>query len=278
MKMPEKLESLRLPSRFISHGTPMAALLAENPEEDAYANALRSFAEKTDRPKAIVVVSAHGTSSDDVVEISSATRPRQVWDFRGFPGKLYQIEYPCPGDPVLAAKIATRFSEKKIHSALSTGLEMDHGVWVPLSIMYPKADIPVVQIFMPAGAGPETLLKMGQSLASLREEGVLILGSGGAVHNLSELVWHGKEGKGSDWALEFEAWLVSRLEEKDVSAITQYLKQAPHAMKAQPTDEHILPLFFALGASLLGDEMRPIFRGVQYGSLSMFSFELARIL
>jgi 4,5-DOPA dioxygenase extradiol len=253
----------------------MTALLAEDPEEDAYAHALNTFARSHPKPRAIVVISAHGSASHEFIEISAGAHPSLIYDFSGFPKELYQIKYRCPGDPDLSARIASLLLKEKMSAVLNASLGLDHGVWVPLSIMYPEADIPVVQIHPPYPEKPETFLKLGKSLAALRNEGILIVGSGGAVHNLRELVWHQKQGEGAQWAQDFENWLIDRLKAKDVTSLIDYAEAAPSALKAQPTDEHLLPLFFTLGASLPGDQMYPIFQGIQYHSLSMFSFCLS---
>jgi 4,5-DOPA dioxygenase extradiol len=260
----------RLPALFISHGTPMLGL-----QDDDYTHALRAYAEKLpSKPKAIVVVSAHGLSKDRTVEINAAERPRLVYDFRGFPEALYQLEYPCPGSPQLAVRMASLLTEAGFQPVLNKSSGLDHGVWIPLKIAFPEADIPVVQVSMPYPSQPELVLKMGKALSGLRDEGVLLVGSGGIVHNLGELVWHEKNGTPAPWAREFDAWVRNRLERKDVASLCDFEEGAPSSRMAHPSPEHFYPLFFTVGASAYGDSFRSIYEGIQYSSLSMSCFAL----
>ncbi len=250
-------------------------LAIAEPGEDKFADSLRQFAQALGRPKAIVVISAHGVSGDEAVRVSVSDRNSIMHDFKGFPGKLYQIEYATPGAPDLAVRVAGLLGEEGFQAVLEAERRQDHGIWVPLRIMFPDADVPVVQITIPDPQQPRTVLKMGKALASLRKEGVLLMGSGGAVHNLEKLVWHGKMSEGEKWAQEFESWLIQKLLEKDVEAIVRFEETAPAALLAHPTNEHLLPIYFAIGAALESDVAFPIYRGIEYGSLSMLSFALA---
>jgi 4,5-DOPA dioxygenase extradiol len=250
-------------------------------QDDKYTQALHAYcAMLPERPKAIVIVSAHGLSQGDprgqggMVEINASQQPRIFHDFRGFPGELYKIDYPCPGAPELAAGIAARLADQGFATSLDRTRMLDHGVWIPLRIAFPNADVPVVQITMPYPSRPETVLKLGKALAPLRQEGVLLVGSGGIVHNLGRLVWHGKEGAVASWAQEFDDWVFDRLREKDVGALCAFEEEAPTAKLAHPEPEHFYPLFFTLGASLAGDELRAIHREIQYSTLSMSCFAL----
>jgi 4,5-DOPA dioxygenase extradiol len=267
----------RLPALFISHGSPMVALQGE----DAYSRSLHAYcAMLPERPKAIAIVSAHGLSPGDeggrmgTVDVNASSRPVAFHDFRGFPGELYKLDYPCPGSPELAAQIAARLADEGFATALDRSAMLDHGVWVPLRALYPEADIPVVQLSMPYPARPETVLKLGKALAPLREEGCLVIGSGSMVHNLGKLVWHQKNGPAAPWAQEFDDWAFAQLRRKDVGALCAFMEQAPHARLAHPEPEHFNPIFFTLGASLPGDELRPIHREIQYSTLSMSCFAL----
>jgi 4,5-DOPA dioxygenase extradiol len=260
-----------LPSLFVSHGTPMLALA-----DDDFTESLRRFAEHLpEKPQAIVVVSAHGTSNDHSVEVTAGTRNHLVYDFKGFPGELYQMEYPCPGAPELAVKIAGLLSSAAFEVSLDTSGGLDHGVWIPLRLMFPEADIPVIQIATPLRADAAQLLKIGKALAPLRNEGVLLMGSGGAVHNLRELQWHQKNAQAQPWAAEFERWLIKTLIKKDVDALIHFAEEAPQAALAHPTSEHFLPILFTVGSALSGDQAIPIYEGVQYETLSMLSFALS---
>jgi 4,5-DOPA dioxygenase extradiol len=209
-----------------------------------------------------------------VIEINAASAPRIAHDFRGFPGELYQMEYPCPGAPELAVRIATLVASAGFEASLEKDSFLDHGVWIPLRILFPEANVPTVQVSLPHPSQPERVLKLGHALASLRDEGVLLVGSGGLVHNLEELVWHQKEGPGAPWAVEFDEWVRARLTERDVIELCGFEEGAPHARRAHPTTEHFYPLFFALGASCPGDGLEILYQEIQYSTLSMTCFAL----
>ena len=263
---------LRMPSVFLSHGSPMAALADA---EDRYFREIQEFFGALPRPRAVVVASAHGLSPLELVEVNSAARPSLVYDFGGFPASLYQIQYPCPGDPLLAQQIADMARGAGFTVQLNERAGIDHGVWVPLRIAYPAADVPVIQISLPYGDRPHQAMRLGQALAPLRKEGVLLLGSGGLVHNLGQLTWHAKHGSPRAWALEFEQWVQKALQEKRVDDLLHFSELAPHAGQAHPTVEHFYPLLFTLGGSLPGDDAWSIYEGFEYETLSMFSFCLA---
>jgi 4,5-DOPA dioxygenase extradiol len=264
------------PALFISHGTPMLALAeSTGPDADEYARALHAFGRRLPRPRGIVVVSAHGTSHpDELVEVSIGHSTMLEYDFRGFPGELYQVEYPAPGDPDLSARVAALLSAGGFQASLSTTTRLDHGVWVPLRLAFPEADIPVVQVSMPYPGDPRLVLKLGKALAELRRDGILLVGSGGGVHNLSELQWHAKSGAAEPWALEFEEWALALIRQKNVETLLEFADESPVAARAHPTPEHFYPIFFTIGAALPGDEPAVLHRGVEYGTLSMLTFAL----
>ncbi|MGN8260706.1 DODA-type extradiol aromatic ring-opening family dioxygenase [Pseudomonas sp. SMSB3] len=243
-----------LPSLFISHGSPMLAL-----QPGASGPALKTLAATLPRPAAIVVVSAHWES--DELQVSSAAQPQTWHDFRGFPPALYAVNYPAPGAPALASRIADL-----LQARLNAQRPFDHGTWVPLSLMYPDADIPVVQVSLPSRLGPAMQLQVGQTLAALRAQGVLLIGSGSITHNLGELDWQAGPEVIEPWALTFRDWVVERLQANDQAALLDYRKQAPFAARNHPSDEHLLPLFFALGA---GDRFGIVHQGFTLGALGM---------
>lgn len=243
-----------LPSLFISHGSPMLAL-----QPGASGPALKTLAATLPRPAAIVVVSAHWES--DELQVSSAAQPQTWHDFRGFPPALYAVSYPAPGAPALASRIADL-----LQARLDAQRPFDHGTWVPLSLMYPDADIPVVQVSLPSRLGPAMQLQVGQTLAALRAQGVLLIGSGSITHNLGELDWQAGPEVIEPWALTFRDWVVERLQANDQAALLDYRKQAPFAARNHPSDEHLLPLFFALGA---GDRFGIVHQGFTLGALGM---------
>ncbi|WP_457969975.1 dioxygenase [Pseudomonas sp. R4-84] len=248
-----------LPSLFISHGSPMLAL-----EPGESGQALTRLAAQLPRPKAIVVVSAHWES--DELLVSANPRPRTWHDFGGFPPDLYKVQYPAPGDPRLATQVADLLNATQLPARLDTGRPADHGVWVPLSLMYPEADIAVVQVSLPSRQGPTLQTRVGRALASLREQGVLVIGSGSITHNLRDLDWNAGPDSIEPWAKAFRDWMVARLASNDETALHDYRRQAPHAVRSHPSDEHLLPLYFARGA---GGTFSVAHAGFTMGTLGM---------
>ncbi|MEJ5865953.1 class III extradiol ring-cleavage dioxygenase [Pseudomonas farsensis] len=243
-----------LPSLFISHGSPMLAL-----QPGASGPALAGLANALPRPKAVVLVSAHWESRDLLV--MSNPQPATWHDFGGFPQALYAVQYPAPGAPALAQRVADLLGAK-----LDTQRPFDHGSWVPLSLMYPQAEIPIIQVSLPSQAGPALQLKVGAALAALRGEGMLLIGSGSITHNLGELDWHAGPDTIEPWALAFRDWVVEKLQADDRQALLEYRQQAPFAVRSHPSDEHLLPLFFALGA---GERFSIVHQGFTLGALGM---------
>ncbi|WP_043309878.1 class III extradiol ring-cleavage dioxygenase [Pseudomonas sp. ML96] len=254
-----------LPALFISHGSPMLAL-----EPGASGPALARLAAELPRPRAILVVSAHWESPE--LRIGSSPQPATWHDFGGFPAPLYAVQYPTPGAPELAIEVQRLLGEAGLSSSLDPQRPLDHGAWVPLSLMYPQADIPVLQLSLPSHAGPELQVRVGQALAALREQGVLLLGSGSITHNLGELDWRAGPEAITPWAAEFRDWMVEKLSADDRPALLDYRAQAPHARRSHPSDEHLLPLYFALGA---GGEFHIEHSGFTYGALGMDIYSFA---
>ncbi|MEX5343378.1 class III extradiol ring-cleavage dioxygenase [Pseudomonas sp. I2] len=248
-----------LPSLFISHGSPMLAL-----QPGASGPALAALANALPRPKAIVVVSAHWESQ--ALRVTGHARPQTWHDFRGFPAALYAVQYPAPGDPLLARQVSERLEAAGLPAQLDPERPFDHGAWVPLSLMYPDASIPVIQVSLPSQLGPALQLRVGRALSALREEGILLVGSGSITHNLGELDWHAGPDAVEPWALAFRDWVVERLGEDDQAALLDYRRQAPFAERNHPSDEHLLPLFFALGA---GGTFGLVHQGFTLGALGM---------
>jgi 4,5-DOPA dioxygenase extradiol len=254
-----------LPSLFVSHGSPMLALDAG--ETGA---AWRRLAEDLPRAKAVLCVSAHWTTAAPAV--NAPARNDTIHDFYGFPAPLYQITYPAPGDPALAERVAHLLSGASVATSIDRTRGLDHGAWVPLRVMYPKADVPTVQLSVQPGRDAAWHFRMGEVLAPLRGEGVLILASGGAVHNLREVAWEG--GPTPAWAQGFDDWLAGALAEGRTADLIDW-RHAPEARRAQPTDEHFLPLFVALGAAGKGARGERVHHGFTLGSMSMAVFKFA---
>ncbi|MDA7085828.1 class III extradiol ring-cleavage dioxygenase [Pseudomonas sp. SA3-5] len=254
-----------LPSLYISHGSPMLAL-----EPGASGQALARLAATLPRPRAILVVSAHWESS--MLRVTSATQPETWHDFGGFPPQLYQLQYPTPGNPPLAAQIVQLLGTAGLRAQLDPERPFDHGAWVPLSLMYPAADIPLVQLSLPRHQGPELQTRIGRALAGLRAQGVLLIGSGSITHNLGELDWHAGPEQIEPWAQEFRDWMVARLAADDEAALHDYRQRAPAAVRNHPSDEHLLPLFFARGA---GGRFKVEHSGFTLGALGMDIYSFA---
>lgn len=248
-----------LPSLFISHGSPMLAL-----EPGASGPALAKLAAELPRPKAIVVVSAHWESQRLLV--TAGEQPQTWHDFGGFPAPLYAVQYPAPGAPALAKEIAEQLKDAGLPAELDAQRPFDHGAWVPLSLMYPQADIPVLQISLPSRLGPELQTRVGRALSGLREQGILLVGSGSITHNLGELNWRAGPEVITPWAQAFRDWMVEKLAANDEQALHDYRNLAPNAVRNHPSDEHLLPLFFARGA---GGAFSVAHTGFTYGALGM---------
>jgi len=238
---------MTLPSLFLSHGAPTLPL-TDTPARTFLNNAGRTL----ERPKAILVVSAHWETETPAV--NAVALNETIHDFGGFPRALYELKYPAPGAPALAAAIATTLREAGFTCAIDTKRGLDHGAWVPLLLMYPQADIPVLQLSVQPHLGPLHHLRVGRALAALRQQGVLIIGSGSFTHDLSEFRGHGPNDAALDWVNSFADWFHSALTKNETDALIDYRRQAPFAAKNHPTEEHLLPLYATLGAA--GDDAR----------------------
>lgn len=232
----------RMPVLFLSHGAPP---LADDP---LWTGELAAWSGTIDKPSAVLVVSAHWEEAP--LTLGATTTVPLVYDFWGFPERYYQVTYPAPGAPGLATAVRSLLHtpEHPLHDAPDRGL--DHGAYVPLIEMFPDADVPVLQISMPT-LDPSTLLGVGRRLAPLRDQGVLIVGSGFSTHNLGEMRWDG--GPNADppaWSSEFDQWLSESLAAGEIDDLIDFESTAPAAAIAHPRTEHFAPLFVALGAGI----------------------------
>ncbi|MDT7806760.1 MAG: dioxygenase extradiol [Acidobacteriota bacterium] len=254
----------RFPSVFVSHGAPTLAI-----EQNDTVEFLKKLGLELGRPEAILCVSAHWNTPSPMV--SAAMRPETIHDFGGFPEELYRIRYPAPGAPTLAARAAELLGGAGIACEVSGDRGLDHGAWVPLRLMYPEADVPVTQLSIQPQHDPLYHFQLGRVLAPLRDEGVLVLATGSATHNLRKL---GLDGTRPEWAAQFEEWLYEKIEEGSTEELLNYRRHAPYAALAHPTDEHLLPLFVAMGAASGGGSAhgRCLHRGWTMGSLSMATY------
>jgi 4,5-DOPA dioxygenase extradiol len=256
-----------LPSLYISHGSPMTALQA-----GATGLRLAELAQAMPRPKAIVIASAHWLAHSP--QVGGAAQPETIHDFSGFPRELYALRYPAPGAPALAAQVMELLDQAGLAPRLDPQHGLDHGAWVPLRLLYPAADIPVVPVSIqpePAGAdsAPARQYALGRALAPLREQGVLLIGSGSITHNLHDFRAGYSAEREAPYVRPFIGWIEQKLAAGDVDALLDYRRQAPFAQHAHPTDEHLLPLFFALGAAGDGAHAQRIDAGVDLGFLAM---------
>ncbi|UUZ57743.1 dioxygenase family protein [Nocardioides sp. B-3] len=233
----------RMPALYIGHGAPP---LLDDP---VWSGQLAAPARDLPRPKAILIVSAHWESAP--VSLSANYAPL-VYDFGGFAPKYYRMIYETPDASALAQRVAAMMpKDEPVHQHTSRGL--DHGAWVPLKIMYPKADIPVLQMSLPT-SDPVRLMKLGERLKPLRDEGVLIIGSGFLTHGLPFLKDWSIDAKAPGWSKDFDAWAGEALARGDVDALSNYTAKAPGMPYAHPTVEHYIPLFVTLGAATTPDE------------------------
>jgi len=255
----------RLPTLFLSHGSPMHAV-----EPGVAGEAWTALGKTLPRPKAVLMVSAHWESS--LPMLSGSARPETIHDFGGFPPALYAIRYPAPGDPKLAARAVELLKREGIAAGIDGSRGLDHGAWVPLLRMYPDADVPVVQLSVQTGLGPAHHLRVGRALAPLAAEGVLIVASGHTTHNLRDWIAGKRGGEPMSYAQAFAAWLGDKLGAHDTEALIAYREEAPGAARSHPTEEHFLPLFVALGAAGEDATPEPIVRAFDGPALSLDSY------
>lgn len=251
-----------LPTLYISHGSPMTAL-----QPGPVHARLAELAAALPRPRAIVLASAHWLTA--APQVGGAARPETVHDFFGFPPSLYELRYPAPGAPALAEGVVDELARAGFSPTLAPSQGLDHGAWVPLRLLYPAADIPVVPLSIQPAQGPAHHLALGRALAPLREDGVLLIGSGSITHNLGDLRAGYGAGREAPYVQPFVQWIEQRLAAGDLDALLDYRRQAPFAERAHPTDEHLLPLFVALGAAGAPVRAQRIEAGVDHGILSM---------
>lgn len=252
----------RMPSLFVSHGSPMFAL-----EPGQLGPALQQLGAALPTLSAIVVVSPHWQTP--AVRVSALARQTTLHDFGGFPAPLYALRYEPPGAPALAQEIVDLLAATGIAATVDPQRGLDHGAWVPLRYLRPAADVPVLQVSLPAAIDAAGALRLGRALAPLRERGVLLIGSGSLTHNLYELR---SDIRDPEYAQVFADWVGTAVARGDVAALVDYRRQAPHAQRAHPSEEHYLPLLVALGASRPEEPRARIEGGMTYGTLSMDSF------
>lgn len=253
----------RMPIIFCAHGSPMNAIL-----QNDFTQALNNLPAEFDRPKAILMISAHWTTKGTF--LTAMPRLKTIHDFYGFPKELFEIQYPAPGDPELAQLIINAISSPQIIADF-TEWGLDHGTWSVLRHMYPDANIPVVQLSLDMSKPHEFHFELGQKLKFLREQGVLIMASGNIVHNLRRINWD-ENARAYDWTIEFDQWVKEKALEGNFKPLVEDFLKLPSGPLSNPSIEHYLPLLYILGAVDKMDQLSFPYEGYRYGSLSMRSF------
>ncbi len=250
----------RAPVWFIGHGSPLNAI-----EDNAFTQALKKLKSNCSNPKSILCISAHWMTEG--TWITHMSNPKTIHDFYGFPETLFSIQYPAPGCPELAEQVAKKVLYQEAH--LDDEMwGLDHGTWSVLRHVFPNANIPTVQLSLHMEKPPEYHFNLGKRLAALRDQGVLIIGSGNIVHNLKLLKWESNP-KPYDWATEFDGWIKESILAGNVDEIINSFSKTESGRLSVPTIEHYLPLLYVLGASDENDELRFEYEEIQNGSISM---------
>jgi 4,5-DOPA dioxygenase extradiol len=250
-----------LPVLFLSHGSPMHAI-----QPGAVRAVWAGIARDLPRPEAILIASAHWET--DIPAVTGAAKPETIHDFYGFPKPLYEIQYPASGAPGIAEKALGLLAENKFEATIDPDRGLDHGAWSPLLHMYPKADVPVVQIAVQTHLGPRHHIEVGRALAPLAEQGVLIIGSGHMTHNLRDRA----DGGPAPYASAFQRWVKERIDAHAFDELADYRTLSAEGVRAHPTDEHFLPLFVALGAARENYKAKRLYDQVEMGALAMDAY------
>lgn len=253
---------MTMPVLFISHGAPTLSL-----EPGDTGTAWQQLGARLPKPAAILVISAHWETI--IPTVSRAVQPETIHDYSGFPAELYKLKYPASGAPEMAKAVALALQQAGIPVQLDDSRGLDHGAWVPLSFLFPDANIPVAQLSIQPDRDPAWHIALGRALRPLREQSVMIIGSGSISHNLRAIFKHPQGEPAPEWATEFCDWIAAKIKAGDLEALSIYRTRAPHAVLNHPTDEHLLPLFVTLGAANKIDSAMHINRVMTYGMLAM---------
>ena len=255
-----------LPTFFVPHGSPFFAL-----DPGAAGAALIAAAAALPQPRAIVIVSAHWDTA--IPTVGFAQKLETIHDFWGFPGELYALRYPATGCPEASAEVVAALAAAGLPVERDPNRGLDHGAWIPLRLMFPDADVPVVPVSLQSAGGPQAAYRLGQALAPLVARGMLVVGSGNLTHNLRDLQLARSFGaRTSSYVAEFSDWMAKRLADRDVPALLDYRRQAPGGAQAHPTDEHLLPLFVALGAAGNDAKVEHLHSGVDHFVIAMDAY------
>ncbi len=258
----------RLPAVFVSRGSPMAAV-EPGPAGAAWAALGRAIG----RPRAILVASAHWET--EVPMLTGAAAPKTIHDFGGFPDALYALRYAAPGAPDVAAEAAALLRDAGIAAGIDGCRGLDHGAWVPLLHMFPRADVPVVQLSIQPARGAAHHVALGRAIAPLAARGVLVVGSGHVTHNLRDWMAHRRDPAPLPYVTRFATWLAEALAANDAEALAHWRERAPDAARAHPTDEHFLPVLVAWGAGGPGAAAARVHAGIEGAALAMDAYRFA---
>lgn len=255
----------RMPAIFVGHGNPMNALA-----RNQYTEGWRQLGRSLPKPSAILCVSAHWYVPD--VAVTAMRQPRTIHDFGGFPRELYQVAYPAPGSPELAQRVARMLAPLSVTLDHSWGL--DHGTWSVLAHVYPDATIPVIQLSIDENREAAAHYQIASRLAALRDEGVLIIGSGNIVHNLHAYAWGNHTAAAYDWAFRFESQARRLLADGDFAPLVDYEALGPDALLSAPTPDHYLPLLYVIAQRQQDEPVSFPVAGFDGGSISMLSVRI----
>jgi 4,5-DOPA dioxygenase extradiol len=237
----------------------------------AAGEAWKALAQRLPRPRAILISSAHWETN--LPMLTGSEKPETIHDFYNFPEPLYRLRYPASGAPELAQRAQALLKDAGFTAGIDGCRGLDHGAWSPLLYMYPKHEIPVVQISVQPDLGPRHHVELGKAVRALADDGVLIIGSGHMTHNLRD--WGRGTKEPQLYAREFQEWVKQKLEQKDVDSLVDYRSRSPHGVRAHPTDEHFLPLFFALGAASGKSKPERVYDAIDSGVLAMDAYVFA---
>lgn len=262
-----------LPSLFVAHGAPLLAI-----ENNSYTEFLRKLANDLPRPETIILFSAHWES--DVQKVSCVDEYSTIYDFGGFSEELYQMKYPAKGNHKLVKEIEALFKQQEISYEIDTKRGLDHGAWIVLKLMYPNADIPVISMSVNPTLSADKQYAIGKALSDLRDQNILIMASGGTVHNLRAVNFARDNGQADDWALEFDLWLEAHLKNWDLNSLFSYETKALHAQFAVPPhgNEHFIPIFYAMGAAHDYKKASLLHRSYRYGNLSHSVWQFGTVI
>lgn len=265
---------MTMPSLFVSHGAPTLAI-----KDGAARRFLQNLGAMMEKPRAILIMSAHHDGRGRGATIATSADHKAVHDFGGFPKELYELSYSPPGFPDLAREVISALEHNSFDIFEDTSEEMDHGAWVPLLLMYPQADIPVIRISIDVTRSPEWHFRLGEALQEFRERGVLIMGSGSITHNLQEFFQGGYryEDLAPIWVTSFADWFANQIEQGNKPVVLEAVSKGPNGKRNHPSMDHILPLFFAMGAGGTNTLGLRLHQSTTYGVLSMDMYGFGEI-